>query len=130
MSYCLDTNIVIDYLRGNEEILNKIKNIPNQDFCITTMTLCELYKGAYLSSDIEENLTIIEEFIDNTEIINLKKESCKTFGYEYEILKKKGKKTEEFDLLIASICIEHNKTLVTRNKKHFENINQLKLEIW
>ena len=37
--------------------------------------------------------------------------------------------TEESDLMIASIAKANGLVLVTRNKKHFENID-IKIEVW
>jgi len=42
-------------------------------------------------------------------------------------LSKKGKLKPIFDLLIASSCIVNGLILVTRNKKDFEEIEELKL---
>lgn len=36
----------------------------------------------------------------------------------------------EFDLLIGSTAIVHNKMLVTRNTKDFENLESIQLENW
>lgn len=33
----------------------------------------------------------------------------------------------DFDLVIASICLRHNLTLLTNNKNHFERIDSLKM---
>jgi predicted nucleic acid-binding protein len=45
-------------------------------------------------------------------------------------LKKKGIASDNFDLLIASTAIAHNMTLVTRNVKHFEQIEGIHIENW
>ena len=42
----------------------------------------------------------------------------------------KGNIIADLDLMIASIAIHHNKTLVTNNFKHFDRLKQLKLENW
>jgi tRNA(fMet)-specific endonuclease VapC len=41
-----------------------------------------------------------------------------------------GKPTGEVDALIAATAMAHEATLVTSNKKHFENIEGLKVEVW
>lgn len=56
--------------------------------------------------------------------------SCELYGKIYAELKKAGKLTRDFDLMIAAVCIANNKVLITRNKKHFENIKNLKVEGW
>jgi tRNA(fMet)-specific endonuclease VapC len=38
--------------------------------------------------------------------------------------------TGEVDVLISATAMAHKATLVTANKKHFENIEGLKIEVW
>lgn len=42
-------------------------------------------------------------------------------------LEEKGVKLQDFDLLIAATAIEHDLTLVTGNKKHFNRIKNLRM---
>jgi len=51
--YCLDSNIVIDYIKGDRIIKDKIDRLGTLVF-ITSITLCELFKGAYLSLNAEK----------------------------------------------------------------------------
>lgn len=128
--YCLDTNIVVDFLRGNKIIIEKIRNISiNNDLFITCISLCELFKGAFLSSKSEKELGIINEFLDSIKVLDLNIDSCKSFGKEYARLNKIGKQTKEFDLMIACIAKSNELVLITRDKKDFENIDA-KVEAW
>ncbi len=130
MTYCLDTNIVVDFLRGNKIIIEKIRNISlHSDLSITCISLCELFKGAFLSSRSEKELIIINDFLDSVKVLDLNIDSCQTFGQEYSRLNKIGKQTKEFDLMIASISRANGLILITRDKKDFENID-VKLEVW
>lgn len=130
MTYCLDTNIVIDFLRGKKDIIEKIAEINTlYQIFISPITLCELYKGAYLSKETEKNLIDIENFLLSVELLDFTKEACKKFGEEYSKLESKGKMTEEIDLMIAAIAKVRNLIIVTRNKRHFENID-IKIEVW
>ncbi len=45
-------------------------------------------------------------------------------------LQKKGQKTQEIDLLIGSIVLANDFTLITKNKKDFQNISRIKLIEW
>ena len=130
--FCLDTNIIIDFLRGNKNIIKKIKKYfdLNISFSITSLCICELYKGAYKSSKTKKNIQKIKSAVSNLEILDFNEIAYNIYGKSFVHLSKIGKRTNEIDLMIASICIANNKILVTRNKKHFENIPDLKLESW
>jgi tRNA(fMet)-specific endonuclease VapC len=45
-------------------------------------------------------------------------------------LNKKVKKIGRTDLLISSIALAHNATVVTRNLQHFKQVPGLKVENW
>lgn len=126
--YCLDTNIIIDILREDERLKSRIFSLNSQIFT-TTLTLCELYKGAYLASRTQDAIKLINNFLDSVDLLTLDTASSEEFGKEFAKLQKSGKMTQEIDLMIATIAKTNNLTLVTRNKKDFENIN-VKIEVW
>ena len=128
--YLLDTDIIIDLFNNDSSIIkniNKRKSIP---MYVGSLTLCELYKGAFLSANFEAEQKNIFKLLANTEFVSLGKEACKIFGKNNAYLSKIGKITQEVDLMVASIAISRDLILVTRNKKHFENIPELKMEQW
>ena len=96
VDYCIDTSIIVEFLRGNEAIENKINTIIHNGLNIFTtyITLCELYKGAYSFYNSEKEIKDLEEFTDNFELLNFEKEACKEFGKQYDKLKKIEKKIE------------------------------------
>jgi predicted nucleic acid-binding protein len=130
VNYCLDTNIIIEFLRGNNEMIKKVNDVQQYHQLFTTpITLCEAYKGAFLSTKKDSELPIMKEFIETLEIAELDKIACEEFGEEFARLKKKGKIMSEFDLIIAAIVKTNNLILVTRDKKDFEHID-VKIEVW
>ena len=132
MQYCLDTNIIIEIIRNNSDVIRRMQELEAQQVTISTthITVCELYKGVFLAQKQKEPLQLIQEFLKNIELIEFRESACRIFGEQYAQLKALGKQTQEFDLMIASICIAHNAILITRNKKDFENIKALKIVAW
>jgi len=126
----LDTNIVIYYQNNNKKVVNKLLSVNEDDLCITHITRMELFYGAFKSQRIQENLILQSTFCDEIEVVNSSKESDEIFGKIKSNLKKSGLITDDLDLIIASICLANDLTLVTKNTKHFENIQGLKLEDW
>ncbi len=126
--YCLDTNIIIDIIRGDKVISEKISQLKG-DIFINPITQCELFKGVYLSSKKDKQLNVIEELTDSFDVLEFNKDICIEFGKEYARLNNLGKQVPEFDLIIACFAKVNNFILVTRDKKHFENID-IKIEVW
>ncbi|MBI2669320.1 type II toxin-antitoxin system VapC family toxin [Candidatus Woesearchaeota archaeon] len=130
--YCFDTNIAIDIFRGDRALRRKLELAQKLgvDVSITLLSLCELLKGAYLSSRRDEALALIQEFARNITLLNLSGKSCELFAMDYAYLKEKGIPLPELDLLIGSVAKAEGKIFVTRNAKHFNTIPDLKVEVW
>ncbi len=126
MKYLLDTNILVDHIRG-KEVINQV--FTGDEAAISIITLAELTHGAYKSDNPKNSLSKVDYTIDklNLQVENLSKDIVNTFGEIKANLEKKGQRLEDFDLLIAATAKVNNLTLVTRNIKHFKRIAGLKL---
>ena len=128
--YCLDTNVIIDLFDGKEEIRNKLEKINTKELCITPIILCELYKGATHNQLTERRMEFIRQLLNEVEMLNMNEHACKIFGEDYLKLKKIGKPISDGDLMISATCKAYNAVLITKDKKDFMQISELKLEIW
>jgi len=128
----LDTDILVSFIRGNEEAINKINNYYNSESSVmtTSMTVFELFRGAFASHNSEKKVGDIELLIEDLDILDFDTRSSKIVGKIYNELKRNGKIIDILDMFIASISISNNETLVTRNIKHFSRIPKLKIEKW
>lgn len=124
--YCLDTNVIIDVFRGDKKLAFKLSKYQDS-YCITPHVLCELYKGAYLAEKRDNAVFLVRTFEKSAALLDFNQNACELFGKLYSDLRKKGKQTQDFDLMIACVAMAHDVTLITRNKKHFENIKGLSL---
>ena len=130
--FCLDTNIIIDIFRGNTALKNKMlqfKDTPAK-FYITSITLCELFKGAYKSKNREKAIELITKFYKSVKVLTFDLASTNLFGLNHNLMEKKGKKVPEADLMIASLAMANNCILITKDLKHFNHIPNIKLEKW
>ncbi|MBD2501896.1 type II toxin-antitoxin system VapC family toxin [Anabaena azotica] len=130
MTYLLDTDTCIYWLRDRFSVRAKVREIGWNQIVICVITAAELYYGAYNSSRVQENLTLAEEFIKNLPVIPLSNNSIKIFGELKTELRKSGQPIGDFDLLIASVALTESYILVTNNTRHYSRINGLKLENW
>jgi predicted nucleic acid-binding protein len=71
---------------------------------------------------------MLREFIENVRLIAIDEETCQQFGQIRGSLRKEGKLIGDLDLLIAASSLRHNLTLLTNNRKHFDNIQGLRIE--
>ncbi len=127
--YCIDTDITIEYLRGNNKVVAKIERFKDK-ISLTPITLLELHFGACISNKKEERLKQAEELTKQFNILNFDASSFTNFGLIKSDLMKKGILLDNFDLCIASLALANNKILVTNNVQHFKRISKLNVENW
>ena len=126
--YLIDSDILIYFLKGKQEVVEKLSRIPMDDLYISRINYTELIYGAYNSTKIIQNLKVIEPFLDSFKVLEFTKVSSLIFAKEKARLKKNGNIIADMDLMIASIAIENDCTLISNNIKHFERIQNLELE--
>ena len=126
--YLIDSDILIYFLKGKQEVVERISQIPIDDLYISRINYTELIYGAYNSARIEQNLKVIEPFLDNFKILEFTKKSSLIFAKEKTRLKKNGNIIADMDLMIASIAIENDCILISNNIKHFQRVQNLELE--
>ncbi|MCB8946081.1 MAG: type II toxin-antitoxin system VapC family toxin [Ardenticatenaceae bacterium] len=125
----LDTNIIIAYLNGNQNVAEQIKvHLP--DVAMSALVLAELRYGARASAKASENLRRLEQLLQIVDVVDFDQASADSYSHLRLTLRQKGKPTGEMDLLIASIAVAHQAVLVTHNTKHFSEIEGLVLEDW
>ncbi|MEK6878359.1 MAG: PIN domain-containing protein [Nanoarchaeota archaeon] len=127
---CLETSFIVDLLRGDNEIKLIAQNFDkiHKEIFITTPSIAEIVKGAYLSAGLDKEMKKIYELISSFIILNLDKESAILAGKIEAELTKKGEIIDIEDIMIGAIAVKNNETLITRNIKHFEKISELKVE--
>jgi len=130
MNLVIDSDILIFFLKGREDIVAKLSNCPQKAIFTTRINYAELLSGAYNSSKVEHNLSKITAFLDELSILEFDGQASQIFATEKPRLKRQGVLIAYLDLMIASIAKRHDFSLVTNNFKHFDSIEHLKIERW
>ncbi|MEA3437611.1 MAG: type II toxin-antitoxin system VapC family toxin [Thermodesulfobacteriota bacterium] len=128
--FLLDTDTVIYSMKGKEAVKKNLLLHFNDPIMLNTITLMELYYGAYKSQKVTSNLAKIKLLEQSLEIIHIGMESAEIFGMLKAQLEVNGIRLDDFDLILASCALSNNLTLVTNNLKHFRRIDGLKLANW
>ena len=71
---------------------------------------------------------ILNDFLRGVAIIGIDEKTCKEFARERGRLRAVGRIIGDFDLLIGTTALQHNLTLLTNNRRHFEAIDRLPIE--
>ena len=57
-----DTDVIIEYLKGNETTKNILNNLENADIAVSAITLMELYYGALNKRELNKIKKALSEF--------------------------------------------------------------------
>ncbi len=123
MPYLIDSDVLIDISRGSPAAREYLDGLP-QGWAISQISALELIVGARNSRDLAE----LDAFLSAYVIVPL---HASAGSRAYELLKRYAKShgLHVFDSLVAAIAIEEGLTLVTKNRRHFEMIDGLNLEV-
>ena len=128
MRYLVDTDWAIHYLNGHPQIVKKLDELKEQGLALSVISLAELYEGVYYSTDPDGNEKDLNDFLRGVAIIGIDEKTCKEFARERGRLRAAGKIIGDFDLLIGTTALQHNLTLLTNNRRHFEAVDRLPIE--
>lgn len=123
---CVDTDIIVDYLRGREPGKSAFTHWREKaESFITSITAFELLLGALVSSERERRIIEVESLLDQHEILAFDRYEAKKAAEKGAELRVKGAVVEIRDLFNASICLSKKIPILTRNKAHYERITEL-----
>jgi predicted nucleic acid-binding protein len=128
VSYLVDTDWAIDYLNGQDRTRKRLEEIEESGLAFSIISLAEVYEGIYYSKDPEGNEKALLDFLQDVTLINIDEEICRLCGKERGRLRAVGKMTSDFDLLVGITARRYGLTLLTNNRRHFENIDGLRIE--
>jgi toxin FitB len=123
MAYLIDSDIMVDFTRGAADAVDYLESLGRA--CrISAITALELIAGARSQREVADLdiLISIYEQIPPTENVS---------RHAYYLMKTYAKSAglRTMDALIAATALEEGLTLATKNRKHFEMIRELKLEV-
>ena len=123
----IDTNIFINYLRGADKELFELFRFQLEgkiQLLTSSAVIFEIYSGRSLfEKEIKKK---IDKLFTKIIIKNITQESAK-LAAEINRKNRLFKKIETNDLLIAASAIYFQAELLTKNRKHFKLIPDLKL---
>jgi tRNA(fMet)-specific endonuclease VapC len=127
----LDTNTCIYFLnRASKRIVERFKQLSPSQIRLPSITVAELYYGAGKSKFKSRNREKAERFVSTFEIVSFDEKACSAYAKIRYSLERSGIPVGPMDLLIASIGLAYNFTVVTNNVKEFQKVKGLKIENW
>ena len=123
MPFLIDSNVLIDVSRGNAAAIKYVDAL-REPWSISQVTAMELIVGARNKRE----LATIDGFLALCPVIPLG-ESIGSRAYHLLKTYAKSHGLHVFDSLIAATAIDRGLTLVTLNRKHYQMIEGLLLDV-
>jgi len=129
MSFLLDTDICSAHMRRPSSLAHRFMQHGGRLF-LSTVSLAELYSGAFGVPNPQRLLDGISELLADVQVLDFESSCAHQFGKVRGALRQQGIVVPTADLMIAATALVHDLTLVTHNTTDFRHIPGLRLDDW
>jgi tRNA(fMet)-specific endonuclease VapC len=130
MSFLLDTDTCSIHLKRPAGLIHRFVQ-HSGGLYIPTIVLGELYTWAFHRKNSTPVIQAIEnDLLPSVVMLDFDSDCAKQFGKLRGHLLQQGLSVSRMDLLIASVALTHNLTLVTHNTADYRHIPGLRLDDW
>jgi len=129
MPYLVDSDILIAQREGQAGALALLEQLAPEGLAISIVTYMEIYQGTLRGPDPERARVSLDIFLAGVPVVPFSLAAARRCAGLREDLARQGKRVRSraLDLVTAAIALEHDYTLVTRNRHDFEDISGLSL---
>lgn len=114
----VDTDVLIDFLRGTPQAVAFVSKLPN-DVAISSVSVAELYAGVRDGAESQA----LKDLLDTLEIIDLNRDIAQAGG----LIRREHGKAHGVglnDALIAATAVNRKACLYTLNIKHYPSLRK------
>jgi tRNA(fMet)-specific endonuclease VapC len=127
----LDTNICIYIIKNKPiSVMQRFQEYNIGDILLSSITVSELYYGAYKSQYSEKNLLALEHFLQPFNIVEYDLKASIEYGQIRATLEKQGNIIGGLDMQIAAHARSLDMTLITNNNREFIKVDNLVIDNW
>jgi len=133
VKYVLDTNVVSLLVKGDPNVIGRLKAVSRADVCMPQPVVAEITYGIQRLSRSKRKDTLAHRFeLLKSEIgrVAWSDEVSEAFGGIKSGLERKGVRIEDLDAAGAAHALAMGCVLVTANLKHMTRVPGLQVEDW
>lgn len=127
--YMLDTNTISHFIKGVDNVRNKLISVPISALAISAITEGELLFGVAKKPEAKQLSLVVHEFLIRVDVLPWDSAAAACYGTLRADLQKKSKLLGNLDLLIAAHALSLGIVLIT-NDRAFTQVDGLKIEDW
>lgn len=126
----LDTDVCIAFLNGKDRKLERRMLEAADELILCSVVKAELWLGAEASARPAENHDRLGTFFGTFDSLPFDDAAARHYARVRAALRREGKPIGPNDLLIASIALANDMTLITRNRREYDRVAGLAVESW
>ncbi|MGA8053063.1 MAG: type II toxin-antitoxin system VapC family toxin, partial [Burkholderiales bacterium] len=127
----LDTCTVSDFLKGQPNVLARIKAIPPNLIAVSALTRMEVAYGLTLNAERARKLApVLQAFFSAIATLPFDEADAQAAAAIRAALKTKGQPIGAYDVLIAGTALARGLVVVTSNVGEFQRIGGLHVQDW
>jgi len=131
MKYVLDTCTVSDFVKGQPNVLARIKAIPPNLIAVSALTRMEVAYGLALNAERARKLApVLQAFFSAIATLPFDEADAQAAAAIRAALKTKGQPIGAYDVLIAGTALARGLVVVTSNVGEFQRIGGLHVQDW
>ncbi len=120
MAPVIDTNVLIDVVKGNSSVKRILREHSSESACITVINRYEFLRGIYTSVSRIDRKEMLLEFLDQFKVYGFTTKTAGLCAEIYSRLKENGLLINELDIIILGICAENHESIITCDKDFLE----------
>jgi tRNA(fMet)-specific endonuclease VapC len=131
MKYLLDTCTVSDFVKGQPNVLERVKATQPSLIAISTLTRMEVDYGLALNAERARRLTpVLNAFFSTILSLPFDESDARAAAAIRAALKTTGQPIGAYDVLIAGMGLARGLVVVTSNVGEFKRVGGLQVEDW
>jgi tRNA(fMet)-specific endonuclease VapC len=131
MKYLLDTCVISDFVKGEKNTLDKIKNVPPNEIAISSITVMEIQYGIALNPKYGKLIEpVLLDLLASITLLDFNQNDALRAAKIRALLKQEGRPIGSYDILLAGTALNNQLIFVSSNTNVFNRIDNLILENW
>lgn len=131
LRYLLDTNVISDFVRGEEAVLARMRATHPDQIAVSSVTVMEILYGLALAPARARRLQpVVDAILGAVQLLPLSVEDARASAAVRASLRRRGRPIGPYDILLAGTALARGLRFVTANGKEFSRVSGLTIENW
>jgi tRNA(fMet)-specific endonuclease VapC len=131
LRYLLDTNVISDFVRGDEAVQRSLRATHPESIAVSCITVMEIAYGlAWAPARARRLQPVIDALLGATHVLPLSIEDAHAAAAVRSALRRRGRPIGPYDVLLAGTALARGLSFVTANSREFARVSGLTIENW